>query len=93
MLRLRPLAFATFLVWRLRIGACGFWRLWQLPNIGVQKDLTKKTNTKKTAARKKMFLHVLKNNKKKKKTNKKQAWYQKMCLWWSSVGNEGGKHA
>ena len=35
-LRLRPLAFATFLVWRLRIGACGvdacrFWRLWQLP--------------------------------------------------------------
>jgi len=23
-LRLRPLAFATFLVWRLRIGACGF---------------------------------------------------------------------
>jgi len=30
------LAFATFLVWRLRIGACGvgacgFWRLWQLP--------------------------------------------------------------
>jgi len=22
-LRLRPLAFATFLVWRLRIGACG----------------------------------------------------------------------
>jgi len=31
-LRLRPLAFATFLVWRLRIGACGFWRLWQLPD-------------------------------------------------------------
>ena len=35
-MRLRPLAFATFLVWRLRIGACGvgacgFWRLWQLP--------------------------------------------------------------
>ena len=35
-LRLRPLAFATFLVRRLRIGACGvgacgFWRLWQLP--------------------------------------------------------------
>jgi len=35
-LRLRPLAFATFLVWRLRIGACGvgacgFWRLGQLP--------------------------------------------------------------
>ena len=35
-LRLRPLAFATFLVWRLRIGACGvgacgFWRLRQLP--------------------------------------------------------------
>ena len=34
-MRLRPLAFATFLVWRLRIGAsgvgaCGFWRLWQL---------------------------------------------------------------
>jgi len=33
----RPLAFATFLVWRLRIGACGvgacgFWRLRQLPN-------------------------------------------------------------
>jgi len=32
-LRLRPLAFATFLVWRLRIGACdvgacGFRRLW-----------------------------------------------------------------
>jgi len=31
-LRLRPLAFATFLAWRLRIGACGvgacgFWRL------------------------------------------------------------------
>jgi len=30
------MAFATFLVWRLRIGACGvgacaFWRLWQLP--------------------------------------------------------------
>jgi len=25
------LAFATFLVWRLRIGACGFRRLWQLP--------------------------------------------------------------
>ena len=35
-MRLRLLAFATFLVWRLRIGACGvgacgFWRLWQLP--------------------------------------------------------------
>ena len=35
-LRLRPLAFATFLVWRLLIGACsvgacGFWRSWQLP--------------------------------------------------------------
>jgi len=35
-LRLRPLAFATFLVRRLRIGACGvgacgLWRLWQLP--------------------------------------------------------------
>jgi len=35
-LRLRPLAFATFLVWRLRtgacgVGACGFWRLSQLP--------------------------------------------------------------
>ena len=26
-LRLRTLAFATFLVWRLRIGARGFWRL------------------------------------------------------------------
>jgi len=37
-LRLRPLAFATFLVWRLRIGACGvgacgFWRSRQLPQI------------------------------------------------------------
>ena len=30
-MRLRTLAFATFLVWRLRIGACVFWRLWQLP--------------------------------------------------------------
>jgi len=30
--RLRTLAFATFLVWRLRIGTCGFWRLWQLPD-------------------------------------------------------------
>jgi len=30
-LRLRPLAFATFLVWRLWIGACGFWRIRQLP--------------------------------------------------------------
>ena len=35
-MRLRPLAFATFLVWWLRIGACGvgacgFWRLWHLP--------------------------------------------------------------
>jgi len=35
--RLRPLAFATFLVWCLRIGACGvgacgFGRLWQLPD-------------------------------------------------------------
>jgi len=39
-LRLRSLAFATFLVWRLRIGArgvgaCGFWRLWQLPNNSI----------------------------------------------------------
>jgi len=37
-LRLRPLAFATILVWRLRTGVCGvgargFWRLWQLPEI------------------------------------------------------------
>jgi len=38
-----PLAFATFLVWRLRtgvcgVGACDFWRLWQLP----EKTVTKK---------------------------------------------------
>ena len=32
-MQLRPLAFATFLVCRLRIGACGFSRLWQLPTI------------------------------------------------------------
>jgi len=30
-LRLRPLAFVTFLVWWLGICACGFWRLRQLP--------------------------------------------------------------
>jgi len=41
-LRFRPLAFATFLVWRLRIGACGlgacgFWRLRQQTEI-VQKE-------------------------------------------------------
>jgi len=29
--RLRALAFATFLVWRLRIGACGFWRYRMYP--------------------------------------------------------------
>jgi len=39
-LRLRPLALATFLVWRLRIGACGvgacgFWRLLQLPELST----------------------------------------------------------
>jgi len=42
--RLRFLAFATFLVWRLRIGACGvgtcgFWCLWQLPKVGNVKNL------------------------------------------------------
>ena len=41
-MRLKPLAFATFLVWRLRIGACGvgacgFWRLRQLPEISTNK--------------------------------------------------------
>ena len=36
-MRLRPLAFATFLVWRLRISACGFWRLWQLPGTNHDK--------------------------------------------------------
>jgi len=44
-LRLRPLAFATSVVWRLRIGACGvgacgFWRLWQLPEQNLYQVVT-----------------------------------------------------
>jgi len=45
-LRLRPLAFATFLVWRLRTGACGFWRLRQLPIIYNGEDKTLLKNCK-----------------------------------------------